>query len=408
MATQQIVVIGAGPGGLSVAQRLLSAHPEISLTLIEPSDTHFYQSLWTLVGGGVFPKEHSRRPMASLIPNKARWVQDAVADIKPDEQTVTTHSNGDFNYDYLVVAPGLQILWNAVPGLVEALGRGGVCSNYSFETVNNTWDNIQSFRNGTALFTFPNTPVKCAAAPLKIMFLAEDYWRRANTREQVSVKYFCATPTIFRAPKYAAELMKIALPRDIDLNFKIALAEIRGTSREAVFRSVDGDEERIEKYDMIHVTPPMGPPDFIKKSPLADSAGWVDVDKATMQHVRYPNVFSLGDASNLPTSKTAAAIRAQSPVLVGNLLAVMRGSAPPYAYNGYTSCPLITGYGRLVLAEFDYDLEPCETFPFDQGRERASMYFLKKNLLPSLYWNALLKGRKWYWPIPETAPPRQV
>ena len=171
-----------------------------------------------------------------------------------------------------------------------------------------------------------------------------------------------------------------------------------------MFRDTDSGAERVEKYDMIHVAPPMGPPDFIKQSPLADAGGWVEVDKHSLQHTRFPNVFSLGDASSLPTSKTAAAIRSQAPVLVENLLATLAGRAPRAVYDGYTSCPLITGYGRLMLAEFDYDLKPQETFPFDQGKERRSMYLLKKYVLPVMYWQGLIRGRKWPWPIPEGQP----
>jgi sulfide:quinone oxidoreductase len=209
---------------------------------------------------------------------------------------------------------------------------------------------------------------------------------------------------IFRAPKYAAELVKICAKREVEVNYKQDLVAIKGETHEAVFREAESGNERVEKFDMLHVAPPMGPPDFVRQSPLADAAGWVDVNRGTLQHTRYANVFSLGDASSLPTSKTAAAIRAQSPVLVANLRAVMAGRSPRAAYNGYTSCPLITGYGRLILAEFDYDLQPCETFPFDQGRERKSMYLLKKYVMPTLYWRGLVRGRKWPWPVPESAP----
>ena len=136
----------------------------------------------------------------------------------------------------------------------------------------------------------------------------------------------------------------------------------------------------------------MSAPEFVRRSPLANAAGWVEVDKSTTQHVRYSNVFALGDASSLPTSKTGAAIRKQAPVTVEALLAVMDGRAPQGGYDGYTSCPLVTGYGRLILAEFDYDGKPAETFPFDQSKERLSMYLLKKYALPQMYWRGMLRG----------------
>lgn len=126
---------------------------------------------------------------------------------------------------------------------------------------------------------------------------------------------------------------------------------------------------------------------------VAIAAGWVDVDKYTLQYVKYSNIFSLGDASGLPTSKTGAAIRKPAPVLVANLLATINKQALSAVYTGYTSFALVTGYGKLVLAEFDYDGKPMETFPFDQSKERWSMYHLKRWVLPWLYWNKILMGQ---------------
>lgn len=401
---RRVVVVGAGAGGLSVAARLRHSDPGLAVSIIDAAETHYYQPLWTFVGGGVFPKERSQREMRELIPAGVDWIRDSAAEFRPEEGLVLTRNGTRVGYDYLVAAPGIQINWHAIPGLKESLGKNGVCSNYSYDSVSSTWENIERFKGGRALFTFPSTPIKCAGAPLKIMFLAEDHFRRTGIRAATKVIYRCAVGTIFRAPKYAQELVKLAAARDIDVAYKRDLVALRPDTKEAVFRDVDTGNELVERYDMIHVTPPMGALEAVKQSPLADAAGWVEVDKETLQHLRYPNVFSLGDASSLPTSKTAAAVRAQSPVLVANLLAVMRGETPKAVYNGYTSCPLITGYGRLILAEFDYDLKPCETFPFDQGKERRSMYLLKKYVLPQIYWRALLRGRSWPWPFPESPP----
>jgi len=402
-ANRRVVVVGAGAAGLGVAAQL-AREPGIEVVIVDPAGYHYYQPLWTLVGGGVFPKENSRRPMQDVMPEGVRWVRAEASEFRPEENLVLTRDGESLGYDALVVAPGIQINWGQIAGLKENLGRNGVCSNYSFESVNSTWETLQRFRSGRALFTFPTTPIKCAGAPLKIMFLAEDHLRRTGARGACEVVYMCGVASIFRAPKYAAELVKIAAARDVAVHYKQDLVALRAEQKEAVFRDTEAGTERVEKYDMIHVAPPMGPPDLIRQSPLADAAGWVEVDKRSLQHVRHPNVFSLGDASSLPTSKTAAAIRAQRPVLVENLRAVLAGRAPSASYDGYTSCPLVTGYGRLMLAEFDYDLKPCETFPFDQGKERRSMYLLKKYVMPVIYWQGLVRGRKWPWPVPESAP----
>jgi sulfide:quinone oxidoreductase len=401
---KRIVVVGAGAAGLYVCARLRRLAPHLDVILIEPSSVHYYQPLWTLVGAGVFPRESSRRELAELIPRGVQWMRDSAQEFLPEENIVVTRGGERVRYDALIAAPGIQLNWHAIPGLKEALGLGGVCSNYSYDSVNSTWDYLQAFRGGRALFTFPTTPIKCAGAPLKITFLVEDYLRRTGIRSASTVTYMCGVPVIFRAPKYAAELVKIAAARDIKVHYKHDLVAVRAEQKEAVFRDLESGNERVEKFDFLHVTPPMGALDVMKQSPLADAAGWVEVDKHTLQHVRYPNIYSLGDASSLPTSKTAAAIRAQGPVLVANLLATLAGQSPTARYNGYTSCPLVTGYGRLMLAEFDYELQPCETFPFDQGKERRSMYLLKKYVLPTIYWQGVVRGRSWPWPIPDNAP----
>lgn len=392
----QILVVGGGAGGLCAAARLMREGKISDLAIIEPSETHYYQPGWTLVGGGIMNRADTARPTADYIPAGATWIKDAVTELDPDNNRVVTRDGLSLSYDYLIVAPGLQLNWAQVKGLPEALGKNGVCSNYSFDLVNGTWENIQNFQGGTALFTFPATPIKCPGAAQKIMYLAEEQFRKRGLRDKSQVIYMCAGPGIFSVKKYAEALMnQVVKPRNIETHFKHNLIEIRGESKEAVFLNLETNETVTLSYDMIHVTPPMGPPDFVKQSKLANEAGWVDVDKRTLQHVRYPNVFSLGDASSLPTSKTAAAIRSESPVLAANLLAVMQGRAGGAAYDGYTSCPLVTGRGKLILAEFDYDLNPKETFPFDQGKERLSMYLLKRYILPIIYWKGLLKGKMW-------------
>lgn len=389
----RVVIVGGGSAGVDVVAQLAWALPSGSVALVEPSQKHYYQPLWTLVGGGVFPKQNSERDEASLIPQGVVWIQDTVKEFLPEEKSILTQGGKRLTYDFLVVAAGIQIDWEKIKGLQRALRTDGVCSNYSYDYVDKPWEFIRNFRGGTAIFTQPAPPIKCAGAPQKIMYLADDHFRKSGVRNLTKVIFASATPTIFAVKKYAAALDKIIARKGIETYYKHNLLEIRPKTKEAIFENLDTKEPMPLKYDMIHVTPPMSAPDFIKRSPLANVAGWVDVDRATLQHVRYPNVFSLGDASNLPTSKTGAAIRKQAPVLVKNLLATMGGQSVAPQYDGYTSCSLVTGYGKLILAEFDYELNPKETFPFDQSQERYSMYLLKAYGLPVMYWHGMMKGR---------------
>ena len=388
----RILIIGGGTAGITVAARLRRADKDLAITLVEPSAHHYYQPLWTLVGGGIVSKKITERPEASVIPRGVKWVQDYAAEFLPDENAVITGNGTRIDYDFLVVAPGIQLDWDKIPGLRECMGSHGICSNYSYETVDSTWEAVRNFRGGTAIFTMPNSAVKCGGAPQKIMYLAEAYFRKHGLSDRTRVLFIAPGANIFGIDKYRPVLEKIISERGIETLFRHHLVELHPEIQEAVFESLDTKERQTIKFDMIHVTPPMSAPDFIKRSPLADANGWVEADKFTLQHPRYPNVFSLGDASSLPTSKTGAAVRKEAPVLVKNLLAQRAGQPLLARYNGYTSCPIVTGNGRLVLAEFDYDGNPAETFPFNQAKERRSMYLLKRYLLPQLYWRGMLKG----------------
>ena len=389
----QIVVVGGGTAGISVAARLTNGwFNKRDVAVIEPADTHYYQPLWTLVGGGVVPKEITGRPMKSVMPKRVRWIKDAVAGFEPDKNLIRTRDGKVITYDWLVIAAGLQLNWDRIPGLKEGVTKNGVCSNYSYETVDSTWQNIKNFKGGTAIFTMPSGAVKCGGAPQKIMYLADETFRKSGVRERSQVIFTSPLANIFAVDRYRKTLEEVIKRKQIICHFREELIEIFGDRREAVFRNLDSGETTTRSYDMLHVTPPMGPPTFIAKSPLADNDGWVDVDRETLQHKKFPNVFGIGDCSNLPTSKTGAAIRKQAPVLVGNLIAAISSQTLSGKYDGYTSCPLVTGYGKLVMAEFDYDKKPEETFPIDQSKELWSMWLVKRYLLPQLYWHGMLKG----------------
>ncbi|MEQ8768408.1 MAG: FAD/NAD(P)-binding oxidoreductase [Planctomycetota bacterium] len=389
----EVLIIGGGAGGLSVAARLCKATPRPEVGILEPSAKHYYQPLWTLVGGGDARKEDTERSEATLIPRGATWIQDAAGELKPDENAVVASSGQRYTYDWLVVAPGIQLNWDRVKGLPGNVGRDFVCSNYSYDTVDYTWKAIQEFQGGTAVFTHPSTPIKCGGAPQKIMYLAADYWRKHPRSKPTRIVFYIGPGEIFQVKKYADSLLKAVQRYGIEVHYQHDLRAIDAANRVATFQRLSDDCTVTTPYDFLHVTPPMSAPDFISQSPLADEAGWAAADKHTLRSPKFPNVFALGDASSLPTSKTGAAIRKQAPVCAKNLLAAIRGEELPASYDGYTSCPLVTGYGKLVLAEFGYDKQPDETFPFDQGKERRSMYWLKKHLLPRLYWDGMLKGR---------------
>jgi sulfide:quinone oxidoreductase len=389
-----IAIVGGGNAGISIAAQLLRKDSSLDIAIIDGAKKHYYQPAWTLVGGGEFNIKDTERDESTVIPEGATWIQQMVKEFQPETNTLSLADGTELGYDYLVVAPGIQLNWGDIKGLKETLGKNGVCSNYSFETAPYTWECIQNTKGGKALFTNPHTPIKCGGAPQKIMYLAADYFRKHQIKSQVEL--WSGGTRVFGVEKYENTLKQVIQNYGIHTQFFVKLDEVDGPSKKAKFIGIgeaNKDQSYWVEFEMLHVTPPQSAPDFIKNSPLANVAGWVDIDKHTLQHTRYKNIFGAGDASSLPTSRTGAAVRKQAPVVVGNLLAAMKDEKLTGSYSGYSSCPIITGYDKLVLAEFDYNNQPVETFPFDQSQERWSMFQMKKFILPYLYWNQILPGR---------------
>jgi sulfide:quinone oxidoreductase len=394
----KVLIVGGGAAGITVASLLRRQRPRLEVAILEPSIDHYYQPGWTLVGGGVMRLEQTRRREASLIPAGVSWIQAAATGFDPEHNTVTTSEVETLSYDVLVLATGLQCRWEQIEGLAKALGSHGVCSNYSKDFAPYTWQSIQSFQGGNAVFTMPATPVKCGGAPQKIMYMADDIFQSKSGVGVNSRVIFC-TPlrSLFAVPAYARTLQQVVLRRGIEVRFGWELKAVRGAERVAVFDVKDSDGSvRSEElsFGMLHAVPPMSAPDVVASSPLAGEGpgGWAAADRLTTQHPRYANVFSLGDVAGLPTSKTAGAVRGEAPVTAANVLSFLEHRPLKAHYDGYTVCPLITGYNNVVMAEFDYSQKPVSSFLIDPTKERWSMWLMKTKMLPWLYWNRMIKG----------------
>lgn len=391
----RIVIIGGGTAGISVAARLLrKGHSDVAV--IEPSDTHYYQPLWTLVGGGQAKASTTERPEASVMPKGATWIRNAAATVDPDNNRVTCVDGADYEYDVLVVSPGIQLDWDRTEGLQDALGKDGVSSNYRFDLAPRTWEFIRDLRSGTAVFGMPSGPIKCAGAPQKIAYLASDYWRRQGVLSDIDVHLVVPTPRLFGIPAIADNLDVIAADYGITVHTGAEITSVDAAAHKVgITHTGDGGSDTVLPYDVLHAVPRQSAPDWIKSSPLStgDAAGYVEIDKHTMQHVRYPNVFSLGDAGSSPNSKTGAAIRKQAPVVVENIESFLTGRPLNASYNGYGSCPIVTSSHAMLLAEFDYDLNLTPSFPLlDPTKPHRGYWYLKKYGLPFMYWNLMLKG----------------
>lgn len=392
---KHVVIVGGGTAGITVAARLRRAGMK-NITVLDPATTHYYQPLWTMVGGGQADVRGTGRPESSVIPRGVKWVREAATKFDPDANTVTTESGRELSYDMLVVAAGLQLDFDRVPGLPEALASGPVSSNYRADLAPRTWELIRNLRSGTALFTHPAGPIKCGGAPQKIAYLAADYWRKQGVLDDIRIVLVLPDPAMFKVPVWSHELERIAEQYGIEVRLSSELASVDATARTAQVVHNAGGERETLPYDLLHVVPPQSAPAMIKESPLAgpdNPHGYVDVDKHTLRHKRFDNVFALGDVADVPTSKTGAAIRKQAPVVVDNLLAVLDGKQPQHRYDGYTSCPLITARDKMLLAEFDYEGKPAPSIPLvDTTKPRRDMWLLKRYGLPALYWHGMLKG----------------
>lgn len=419
MKHYQILIIGGGTAGITLAAQLKRKKSSLQIGLIEPSEKHYYQAAWTLVGAGAFDYKETEREEVDFIPKGVDWILDKATAIDPEKNEVCTATSGTFTYDYLIPVPGLVMAPELLPGLTEALNKGQVCSNYT--NPEHTWELLQQFKGGNAVFTQPTTPIKCGGAPQKIMYLAESYFRKQGIRDKTNVLFATPGTTIFGVPEFAKTLTKVIKDRNILFNPYFAPTLIDGNKREITFRYTKPGESTYAiptnsplreellgplevkiHFDLLHLAPPQTAPPFIQQSKVSiqegPGKGWIDVDMHTMQHKRYPNVFSIGDVAHLPTAKTGAAIRKQAPVLVENLLQLIAtGKVGSSSYEGYSSCPIVTDYDKMLLCEFKYDnirdSDPLITKFVDTTKEQYSMWLLKKYGLPIMYWNLMLKGR---------------
>lgn len=397
-----VVIVGAGTAGLSVASGILRRDRRLSVALIDPADYHYYQPGWTLVGAGVYEPGKTRRRMGSLIPDGVDWIKSAVVKLEPDADQVLIEGFRPVTYRRLVVAAGLKLNWDGIEGLSETLGKNGVTSTYRYDLAPYTWQLVKALQGGRAVFTQPEMPFKCVGAPQKVMYLSSDYWRKQGRLDSVEVQFFNTGPGLFGVKDYVPALMNYVDAYGITLNFHHQLTKVDGPAKKAWFRQVGegARDEPIEvSFDMLHVCPPQQAPDFVRNSPLSDDAGWVDVDQYTLRHKRFENIYALGDVMNAPNAKSASAIRGQAPVVAHNLVASLQQGTRISQYDGYGNCPLTVERGKTLLAECGYGGRRLPRLPvwLNNGtRPTRTAWLLQERLSPKLYWSVTLKGHDWF------------
>jgi sulfide:quinone oxidoreductase len=396
-----VVIVGAGSAGIATAASLRRRNKEITIALIDPSEDHYYQPGWTMVGGGIFAAETTHRKTQDLIPSGVTWLATAVTKFDPKDNIVVVNDGSEVVYGQLVIAPGLKLNWAGIEGLQETLGKNGVTSNYRYDLAPYTWKLVQEMQKGKAIFTQPPMPIKCAGAPQKALYLSASEWFRTNRIKDINIEFYNSGGVLFGVEAYVPALMSYIKKYKAELKFSHTLTKVDGATKTAWFKTTnaDGEEAVVEtKFDFLHVCPPQCAPDFISQSELSDAAGWLDVDPATLQHNKYQNIWGAGDVMNTANAKTMAAARKQAPVVAQNIANVFANNQSRVAYDGYGSCPLTVERGKIVLAEFTYGGKLSPSFPswLNSGTKPTKFsWILKANILPFIYWHVMLKGKEW-------------
>ena len=400
--TARIVIAGSGLGGLAAANRLARELDGAKITIVDRKEIHNYQPGYTLVATGVWPVEKVSDRNADLMPAGVEWVKEMVSEFDPEANAIVTDAGRRIEYDYLIVATGLQLDFGQIEGMdVAAIGTNGLGSVYpSPQAAQATWQAMDAYRQkgGKAVMTLPATPLKCAGAPLKMTFMVVDRLQQAGTRDRSDVQFHSALDNIFSVPRINQEVLERWDRLKVPVTFNSKLVAVDIGARRATVTSPEGERTELD-YDFMHVVPPMRAPDAVKNSPLSwkeggfAAGGWLEVDKETLRHRRFPNVFGIGDINGTPKGKTAATVKKSTPLVVQNLLDVIAGREPSLKFDGYTSCPLLLREGAALLVEFDYENRLTPSLPaIDPLQDSYFAWVMKYRLLKPAYM-AVAKGR---------------
>ena len=398
MAAQQheVVIVGGGNAGLSLAGRL-RRYGVKDVAVVEPKDQHFFQPLFSHIAGGRASASEAIRPQRSVMPHGVEWIRDSVVDVDPAGSTVSLASGGRLRYGHLVVCPGLQLDWDKVPGLAGAVHSPSAASHYEFSLAAKAWTLLSGLRAGTAVFTMPSGPIKCGGAAQKPMYLACDYWREQGVLQDIRVVMVQPYPTVFGVAGVDDELNRKIAEYGIELRLNSELVSVDPAAQNALIRDTATGSTQELHYDVLNAVPPQSAPDWLKATQLpapGDFGGFVEVDPQTLRHVRFPNVWSLGDAAATTNSKSGGSLRKQTKVLAKNLVAARKGEPLRQKYDGYSVCPFTVSRSTVVFAEFDDQYRPMPTVPkVPTWKESRPSWIVDRDIFPKIYWHLILKGR---------------
>jgi sulfide:quinone oxidoreductase len=406
-----IVIIGAGAAGTALANRLVDQLEGARITLVDGRQNHYYQPGFSLIAAGLKAQEYSISKTRDWLPSGVTLIEEPAVAIDPVAKTVSTAGNQTLDYDFLVVAPGLVLDHDAIEGFsLDMVGKNGIGALYAGpEYAGRTWEAASKFteEGGVGLFVRPSTEMKCAGAPLKHTFLIDDIASRGGAKGKYEAHYACPQNVLFSVPIVSEKVRMLFKERNIATHYGHTLKAIDPGRKIALFDTPAADPSakgaapsKIElPYDYIHIIPPQRAPEVSRQSGLSwadkwTDQGWVECDQKTLRHLRYPEIFALGDVAGVPKGKTAASVKWQVPVVENHLLAAIEGREGTETYDGYTSCPLITRVGRAMLVEFDYHNNLVPSFPgMIAPLEELWISWLMKEVALKATYNAMLRGK---------------
>ncbi len=404
----RIVVLGAGTAGTTIANRLARhysrelASGQTMITIVDQDNDHIYQPGLLFLPFGMYTPEQVRKPRNRQIRARIRYVQRPIDRVDPDKDVVFLADGTPIVYDVLIVATGTRVLPEETEGMTGAGWRKKVFDFYTLEGATALRDALATWEGGRLVVNVVDMPIKCPVAPLEFVFLADWFFTKRGMRDKVEITYVTPLDGPFTKPVCNRELSHLFSGKNIHLQPEFNTGEVDGANG----RLIAYDEREIP-FDLLVTVPLHGGAEYVSRSPgLGDDLGFVLADPHTLQAERKPNIFALGDATNVPASKAGSVAHFQAEILEENIVRFLEGRPLEPDFDGHSNCFIETGFNQALLIDFNYDTEPLPgTFPLPgigplRLLKESRLNHLGKLAFRWVYWNMLLPGHD----IPLVAP----
>jgi sulfide:quinone oxidoreductase len=373
----RVVVLGGGVGGTLIANLLdKQLGRDADVTVIDPTGLHFYQPGYLYVALGQANGRWLVRDERTLLRDRVKLVVEGAKLVDPAAMEVHMERGGKVPYDYLVISTGARLAPENIPGAVA-----GANEFYSMEGAQRTREALRDFRGGKIVVGIAGIPYKCPPAPVEFVFMVEDHFRRIGRRRFVDITYLSPLNRCFTIESASKLLQPLLDERGVHLETFFNVESVDASAGKV--SSIEGDEKG---YDLLVLVPPHRGQSIVVDSGLGDASGWVPVDRNTLQHEQHDRIFAMGDATNLPISKSGSTAHFEAPVVASRIASLVRGTAPKESYGGRVMCFVETGRGKATSLRFDYENPPEPPQP-------NRFWHYGKWLFNRVYWETVPQGR---------------